>query len=78
IHRHFNGVSSSIGWNSLHLLLDSDIDYKLMYQDEFENVSPLKAIINEKPAYVVGSNTDEEIQNYTDSIQNAYVQNGQL
>jgi hypothetical protein len=29
-------------------------------------------------AYVVGSNIDGGIQNYTDSIQNAYVQDGQL
>jgi hypothetical protein len=29
-------------------------------------------------AYVVGSNIDGGIENYTDSIPNAYVQDGQL
>ena len=80
-------VCRAAGWNPSNYSFNPGNNYKLVWQDEFENVGPVQAIINGKPAYSpnpknwahkIGPNIDDGIQNYTDSIQNAYVQDGQL
>jgi beta-glucanase (GH16 family) len=66
--------------------LNADANYSLVWEDKFENVGPIKAIIDDAPAYAPNpKNWAYEIgtsfgglQNYTDSIYNCYVQNNQL
>ena len=83
----FKDVCLSLSWNPSKIALNSNVSYELVWQDEFENIGPIEAIINGETAYapnpknwahVIGSNIYGGIQNYTDSIQNAYIQNGQL
>ena len=83
----FNDVCLVAGWNPSNFTFNPGDNYELVWQDEFENVGPVKAIINGKPAYapnpknwahIIGIHIDGGIQNYTDSIQNSYVQNNQL
>ena len=75
------------GWNPSNFSFNAGDKYKLVWEDELENVGPVQAMINAKPAYSsnpknwaykVGPNIDNGIQNYTDSIENAYVQDRQL
>jgi beta-glucanase (GH16 family) len=83
----FNDVCLAAGWNPANFTFNPGDNYKLVFTDEFENVGPVQAIINGQPAYApnpknwahkIGPDIDGGIQNYTDSIQNAYVQNNQL
>jgi beta-glucanase (GH16 family) len=82
-----NDVVIVAGWNPANFSFNPGDSYELVFQDEFENVGPVQAIINGKPAYspnpknwahIIGPHHDDGIENYTDSIQNSYVQNGQL
>jgi beta-glucanase (GH16 family) len=83
----FNDICLGAGWNPSNFSFNPAANYELVWQDEFENVGPVQGIINGKPAYapnpknwvrIVGTGVDGGIQNYTDSIQNSYVQNNQL
>jgi beta-glucanase (GH16 family) len=83
----FNDVALVAGWNPANFSFNPGDNYKLVFQDEFENVGPVKAIINGQPAYApnpknwfhrIAAHTDGGLENYTDCIQNAYIQNGQL
>jgi beta-glucanase (GH16 family) len=83
----FNDVCLVIGWNPANFSFDPGNNYELVWQDEFENVGPVKAIINGQPAYspnpknwahIIGPNHDEGLEYYTDSIQNSYVQQNRL
>ena len=83
----FNDISSVAGWNPANFSFNPGDDYQLVWQDEFENVGPVQAMINGKPAYspnpknwahIIGIHHDDGIENYTDSIYNSYVQDGQL
>jgi beta-glucanase (GH16 family) len=83
----FNDLRLIVGWNPANFSFNPGENYELVWQDAFENVGPSQAIINGKPAYApnpknwahkVGPDIDGGIQNYTDSIQNAYVQDNQL
>ncbi|CAF0872794.1 unnamed protein product [Adineta steineri] len=73
-------------WNPSNYSYDSGSNYHLVWQDDFENVGPIKATINGAPAYAPNpsnwilktGNINGGLQNYTDSIQNAYIQNDQL
>jgi beta-glucanase (GH16 family) len=80
-------VDLVIGWDPSNFTFNPGANYELIWQDEFENIGPVQAIINGQPAYapnpknwfhLVGPNIDGGMQNCTDSIQNAYVQNNQL
>ena len=82
-----NDVCLGVGWNPSNFSFNPGHNYELVFADEFENVGPSKAIINGKPAYApnpknwfheFNSTTIPGIQNYTDSIYNAYVQDNQL
>lgn len=82
-----NSICLTVGWNPSNFSFNPGDNYKLVWQDEFGNVGPVQAIINGKPAYSpnrqnwahkVGPNIDNGIQNYTDFIENSYVQDGQL
>ena len=73
------------GWNPANFTFNPGENYELIWQDQFENVGPVKAIINGQPAYAPNPNNwahivihDGGLENYTNSIQNAYVQNNQL
>jgi beta-glucanase (GH16 family) len=83
----FNGVCLIAGWNPANFSFNPGDNYELVFQDEFENVGPVQAIINGKPAYAPnpknwlrrpGTHRDEGLENYTESIQNSYIQNGHL
>lgn len=83
----FNSVSFTVSWDPSNFTFNPGDDYELVWQDEFENIGPVKAIINGQPAYSpdprtwfhrIGAFTDGGLENYTDSIFNSYVQNGQL
>jgi beta-glucanase (GH16 family) len=83
----FNDVCLVAGWNPANFSFNPGNTYQLIWQEEFENIGPVQAIINGKPAYApnpknwahkIGPNIDGGIQNYTDSIYNAYVQDGRL
>lgn len=72
-------------WNPANFTFNPGENYELVWQDQFENVGPVKAIINGQPAYAPNPNNwahifihDGGLENYTSSIQNAYVQNNQL
>ena len=80
------GVTNGAGWDPSKFQYDAGPNYTLVWQDEFENVGLSKAVIDGAPAYAPNpknwspqqGNIDGGIQNYTDSIYNAYVQNNQL
>jgi beta-glucanase (GH16 family) len=83
----FNDVCRVAAWDPANFTFNPGDDYQLVWQDQFENVGPVKAIINGKPAYApnpknwgyrTGMHIDGGIQNFTDSIQNSYVQDNQL
>lgn len=74
-------------WDPSNFTFNPSGNYQLVWSDKFENVGPVQAIIDGQPAYspnpknwahAVGPKIDGGIQNYTASIQNSYVQNGQL
>ena len=80
-------IDLAFAWNPSNFSFNPGDNYELIWQDQFENVGPVKAIINGQPAYApnpknwgyrLGTQHDIGIENYTDSIQNAYVQNNQL
>ena len=79
-------VATTVGWDPSKFQYDAGPNYTLVWQDQFENVGPAKATINGAPAYSPNpknwspqkGNADGGLQNYTDSIYNAYVQNNQL
>ncbi|CAF1238772.1 unnamed protein product [Adineta ricciae] len=79
----FNNILS---WNPSNFTYNAGQDYSLVWEDDFENVGAIKATINGAPAYAPNSanwalntgNINGGLQNYTNSIDNAYVQNGQL
>src|SRR4051812_9142028 len=83
----FNDVCLAVGWNPANFSFNPGNNYELVWQDKFENVGPVQAIINGEPAYApnpknwahrLGYHLDAGIEKYTDSILNAYVQNNQL
>jgi beta-glucanase (GH16 family) len=83
----FNDIYFVVGWNPSNFSFNPGDNYELVWQDEFENVGPVQAIISGQPAYapnpknwahLIGTHRDDGLENYTDSIQNSYVQNGQL
>lgn len=80
-------ITNTIAWNPANFSFNPGDNYKLVWEDAFENVGPIKAIINGRPAYApnpnnwahkLGPNIDHGIQNSTDSIYNSHVQDGQL
>jgi beta-glucanase (GH16 family) len=83
----FNDICLITAWDPSNFTFNPDDSYELVWQDEFENVGPVKAIINGQPAYSpnlknwahdLGVHYDAGLENYTDSIQNSYVQDGKL
>jgi beta-glucanase (GH16 family) len=74
------------GWDPSKFKYDPGPNYELVWQDEFENVGPSKAIIDGKPAYAPNpknwvlrtGHINGGLQNYTDRIENAYIQDNQL
>jgi len=78
-----NPISLVVDWDPSNFTFNFGDKYELVWQDEFENVDPAQAIIDGKPdpknwGYRTGPYIDGGLQNFTDSIQNAYVQDGQL
>lgn len=80
-------VGGIVGWNPANFTFNPGENYQIVWQDEFEDVGPSQGIINGKPAYapnaknwahILGPHIDGGIQNYTDFIENSYVQDGQL
>lgn len=47
----FNDACFVAGWNPSNFSFNPGDNYELIWQDEFENVGPVRAIINGKPAY---------------------------
>jgi hypothetical protein len=83
----FNNVCLVAGWDPSNFTFNPGDSYELVWQDEFKNVGPSKAIIIGQSVYspnpqnwahILGTHCDAGLENYTDSIQNSYVQNGQL
>ena len=86
----FVAVASNIcfgqGWDPSKFNYNPGPNYELVWQDEFENVGPAKAVIDGKPAYTPNPKNwvlktgapFGGIQNFTDRIENAYVQDNQL
>ena len=83
----FNAIDLALSWNPSNFSFNPDDKYELVWQDEFEDAGPVKVIINRQPSYapnpkswgyIIGVHHDDGIENYTDSIYNAYVQNNQL
>ncbi|CAF1193089.1 unnamed protein product [Adineta ricciae] len=83
----FNNVYFVVSWDPSNFTFNPGQDYELVFQDDFENVGPVKAFINGKPAYapnpknwapIVGMHIDGGLQNFTNSIFNAYVQDGKF
>jgi len=82
--RNINCISN---WDPSNFTFNPGANYQLVWSDEFENVGPVQAMINGQPAYApnpknwvrrVGARLDEGLENYTNSIYNSYIQNGQL
>jgi beta-glucanase (GH16 family) len=81
-----NSIAATVGWDPSKFEYDAGPNYTLVWQDPFDNVGPAKATINGAPAYAPNpknwtpqiGNINGGLQNYTDSIYNAYVQNNQL
>lgn len=76
-----------VSWNPSIFSFNPGDNYVVVWQDEFETVGPARAIINGAPAYKpnpknwtsrVGVHSDGRLDNYTNSILNAYVQNNRL
>jgi beta-glucanase (GH16 family) len=73
-------------WNPSTFQYDPGSNYQLVWSDEFTNVGASQAIINGQPAYAINPKNwalqtgliNGGLQNYTNSIQNCYVQNDQL
>jgi beta-glucanase (GH16 family) len=81
----FNDVCLVISWDPSNFTFNPGDNYEIVWQDEFENVGPVQATINGQPAYSPNQENwasyhmqDGGWEHYTDSIYNAYVQNGQL
>jgi beta-glucanase (GH16 family) len=81
----FNDVCLVVSWNPANFSFNPGNNYELVWQDEFENVGPVKAIIDGQPAYAPNPKNwyhlvgrGEGLENFTDSIYNAYIQNSQL
>jgi beta-glucanase (GH16 family) len=81
----FNDVCLCAGWNPSNFSFNPGDNYELVWQDEFENVGPVQAIINGEPAYAPNPKNwvhlldfNIGLGNFTASIQNSYVQNSQL
>ena len=64
-------------WDPSNFIFNPGDNYQLVWQDEFENVGPIQAIINGQPAYApnpknwahqLSIGVDDSMQNYTDSI----------
>jgi hypothetical protein len=73
----FNDICLGAGWNPSNFTFNPGDNYELVWQDEFENIGHIKAIINGKPAYslnpknwahAVGPKIDGGIQSCTASI----------
>ena len=47
----FKDFCLTVGWNPANFSFNPSANYELVWQDEFENVGPVQAIINGKPAY---------------------------
>jgi beta-glucanase (GH16 family) len=82
-----NDIYLVASWDPSNFTFNPGDDYQLVFQDEFENVGPVKAIINGQPAYSpnpknwgyrTGMGIDGGIQDMTNSIYNSYVQNNKL
>jgi beta-glucanase (GH16 family) len=80
-----NNVCLVAAWDPANFTFNPGDNYEIVWQDEFENVGPVKAIINGQPAYAPNPKKWVHrlglhfgMETYTDSIQNAYVQNNQL
>lgn len=81
-----HGVAAGLGWDPSGFVYDPGPNYTLIWQEQFENVGPAKATINGASAYAPNpknwalmiGNINGGLQNYTDSIYNAYIQNNQL
>jgi beta-glucanase (GH16 family) len=83
----FKDICPVAAWNPSNFSFNPGDDYELVFQDEFENVGPVKAIINGKAAYapnpknwgyITDFHEEGTLQNFTDSIYNSYVQDNQL
>ncbi|CAF3993386.1 unnamed protein product [Adineta steineri] len=76
----------TVSWNPSTFQYDPGSNYQLVWSDEFTNVRAAQAVINGQPAYAVNPQNwaiqtgliNGGLQNYTNSIQNCYVQNDQL
>jgi hypothetical protein len=75
----FNDIYLVISWNPTNFSFNPDDTYELVWQDEFENVGPVRAIINGQPSYapnpknwfhLLGIYWDGGLENYTNSIDN--------
>lgn len=81
-----SNLSFGQGWDPSKFNYNPGPNYELVWQDQFEDVGPSKAIIDGKPAYAPNPKNwvlktgkiNGGLQNYTDAIENAYVQNDQL
>jgi beta-glucanase (GH16 family) len=81
-----SGIAEGAGWDPSTFVYDAGPNYTLVWQEKFENVGPAEATINGAPAYAPNpanwalqkGNINGGLQNYTDSIYNAYVQNNRL
>ena len=82
-----NDVCLVHSWDPSNFTFNPGDNYEIVFQDEFEYVGPVQAMINGQPAYapnpknwahVTGMYHDIGQENYTNSIYNAYVQNSQL
>jgi hypothetical protein len=78
-----NNIFLVVGWDPSNFTFNPGDNYELVWQDAFENVGPVRAIINGQPAYAPNSKNwfhllgiyyDDGLENYTNSIQNSYVQ----
>jgi beta-glucanase (GH16 family) len=81
----YNDVCLVASWNPSNFSFNPGPNYELVWQDEFENVGPVQAIIDGAPAYAPNPknwvhilNFKIGLENITTSIQNSYVQNGKL
>lgn len=81
-----SSICSGQGWDPSKFQYDPGANYQLVWQDEFENVGSSQGTINGKPAYAPNPKNwvlktgriNGGLQNYTDRIENAYVQDNQL
>ena len=79
-------INNIVGWNASNFVYNAGSNYTLVWQDDFENVGSIKGTIDGAPAYapnpanwaLMTGNINGGLQNYTNSISNVYVQNGQL